>query len=831
MSGTDLSQPALGTRTTLKLGAFIVALPMLLFLPQTIGMRTFFHHDLQHYFYPYHHVAWEAVRARELPLWNRFAFAGVPLLGDGQTAMLFPTNWGHLLLNDWHAMSLSIVLDFSLAGLGMVLFLRSMKLSLLPVLLGSIGFMLSGFMTARITHPSILAGAAMIPWAFWSMDRLLARPTISAIITAIVCVALQLVSGHPQIPAYTAIALAIYLLSIAALRGLRPAALVWIVIVYSGGAALAAVQLVPWYELIRQSPRAAAASYEFVTLDSITNVGWLLMLFPYAVGGMTTNWLQTGAQWDVLSYSWERLGYPGVVPTVFALIGAALALRQARANPRRAAIALVLFVMLLVAAGSGTPLGRLVYAVPLVGKLRCYSRAVGVAGFALAALSAFGLQWLLQNHKRIRTVVFVAVGLLIVQALCLLVPVVFEPGSIVADSVQPVPALPLVAKCLRVSQTNFLVPAGFTVLLIASLVILRRRSPTVLAAVLCGLSALDLGALTVTYAPTVAVSAIDRVPESVKFLRADPDVFRVVVLLGDDRIPTTQAQNQLAVSWAMAYGIEDVNGFNSLQPRRHMEALFGPSALDISYGVLPDHNGTLLDASSPWLKPFNVKYALVPATFKLASSRDWKEAYRDEDVVIYRNPRFVPRAWLVRQVVSGVAPATILQLAGSAGFPSDRTALIADSLDEAVESQANVTGSAEVSVRRNSPTEIVPVLPTAAYDPYEPPAKVSYRRLSNREVIIEGETDRRRFLMVSETDFPGWRAELRRPDGTATDLPIHRTNHYFRGMVVPEGTWTIHMTYEPLSVRVGAWISGATLAVLLVAGLLAVFKGRGAFVR
>ena len=47
---------------------------------------------------------------------------------------------------------------------------------------------------------------------------------------------------------------------------------------------------------------------------------------------------------------------------------------------------------MLIAAGWHTPFGRVLYVLPVIGKLRAVERALVLAAFALAALAGFGLQ-------------------------------------------------------------------------------------------------------------------------------------------------------------------------------------------------------------------------------------------------------------------------------------------------------------------------------------------------------------------------------------------------------------------------------------------------------
>src|SRR5262245_30964962 len=76
----------------LVVGALLL-LPLLIFPAAALVRAVFYFHDVQYYFYPYHALPAVLAARGELPLWNPYAFSGMPLLGDGQTAMFYPPNW------------------------------------------------------------------------------------------------------------------------------------------------------------------------------------------------------------------------------------------------------------------------------------------------------------------------------------------------------------------------------------------------------------------------------------------------------------------------------------------------------------------------------------------------------------------------------------------------------------------------------------------------------------------------------------------------------------------------------------------------------------------
>lgn len=793
----------------------LALLPFALFWAEALGRRVFYHHDLQYYFYPYHKLIVDITRAGHLPLWNPYAFSGIPLLGDGQTAMFYPPNWLFWLLPPIYALTVVVLLQFSIAGVGMWLYLRRLRLGALAAFVAALAYMFNGFLVARVVHLSIMAGAALIPLIFWSVERLLQARDRRSFVLAAALVGVQALAGHPQIPIYTAVGLGVYCLTLMLIEWRRrrwqtfqPLALLGGI--YVLGYAIAAIQLVPWIEFASFSPRAANASYEFVTFQSLSGFDWLLWLFPYGYGGLRTSWLQSAPAWDLQVYLWERLAYVGLLPLALALVGIAdlrrLWSQARRGDPqpgdtqplpaeRLLALTLVLVVVLLIAAGSSTPFGRLIYLLPAIGKLRAYARAVAVGCFALAALAAFGVERLAAHSRpasRASARLPIVAGALLALAVTGSLIAANGIGASGFASAQRNPMFRVMLdRSLQLDQANAYMPL---LLALASTIVLwwlsrgvTRRGGAALIAVV----AIDMLGFAATFNPTTSPESFARVPESVAFLRGEPEPFRTASFVKDDRLPPEVAQAQLAISWAIPYGVEDINGFNSLQPRRYTDLLFGPEVEDVSYGFLGD--AALLQPDNHLLSMLNVKYALVqpqlalvpepgPESFLPASdlypTASWRKVFENEHVRIYRNPAPYERAYFVPRVSVIADARVILAAIRQPGFDATRQALVEGGL------------SAQQTQRLAD----------------DSPAQVRIERVSPNELRLHTQTTSERFLVLSEMWFPGWHAEI---DGR--ELPIYRANYLFRGLVVPAGTHTIRMSYRPTSALVGASITGLAL--------------------
>jgi len=792
------------------IGAALLVLPLLVFWPAALGLRAYFHHDLQYYFYPYHKLVADIVAAGELPLWNPYAFGGMPLIGDGQTALFYPPNWLFFALPAEHALALAVLLHYGIAGAATYAYSRQLGLVRLAAAIAALAFMFNGFLVSRVVHYSIMAGAALVPLLFWAVDRLWMRPGRARFALAAAAVALQAVAGHPQLPIYTAVALGLYCGAIAVQRwrqgwrALRPLAL--LCGMYLAGYALAAVQLLPWIEWAAFSPRAANASYEFVSYHSLRAWDWLLFLFPYAMGGLVENMLQTAPAWDLPVYLWERLGYVGLAPLGLAIVGLANKgqpegagrTKQGDAHMLRErwlALVVVLLGMLLIAAGSSTPAGYLVYLVPALGKLRAYSRAVAVAVFALAVLAGYGAHRLAAAGARPRTVrsalvagalVFATVDLALLAANVAGVALIeaWAP-ALVAEPVWKT----MLARNLQLGEANAYMPLVLATATTALLFGAALRPRAALAPLLL-LTAADMLLFAWSFNPTVDAALFRSVPPSVQFLRADGSRYRTASFISDDRLSLQAAQSQLAISWALPYAIEDINGFNSLQTRRHLDLLLGPSEQDVSYGKLRD--ASLLASNDPVLDLFGVKYALVqrqygvPLPDELDARMDpearprWVRAYSDRYVVIYRNREPLPRAFFAAQVTVERDPPATLAAVTASGFDPRQTSIV----------EGISTAQAQ---RLSAPT----------------PGTVELRRDGPNELRLRTAADSEQLLVLSEIWAPGWHAEL---DGRP--VPILRTNYLFRGVVVPAGTHELRMVYRPASLLWGAALSAAAVLIL-----------------
>jgi hypothetical protein len=146
-------------------------------------------------------------------------------------------------------------------------------------------------------------------------------------------------------------------------------------------------------------------------------------------------------------------------------------------------------------------------------------------------------------------------------------------------------------------------------------------------------------------------------------------------------------------------------------------------------------------------------------------------------------------------------------------------------------------------VRSMTRGEALPLLTSGVIDPYQtalvegaPPTSAApdefaaeSARVTSHEpdrTSIATQTAAPGLLVVSEIYESGWRAYV---DGE--EVEILPTDHALRGIPIPSGEHTVEMQYDPLSLRLGLWISGIAIVVMLVIFIIAGWSWRNGRIR
>ena len=394
------------------------------------------------YFTPYRDAANAALRQGRLPLWNPYLFLGVPFLANSQAGVLYPLNWLFVTLWAPKALAWSAVLHVWLATAFTYGYARQrIGLSHAAAWVAAATFGFSGFLGGQVEHINQLSAGAWFPLLLLLWDVAVGDPRVNesasqrfadswwAVLALGAVVALQLLAGHTQAAYINLFGLGIYGFwpqvagrksqvasrrsqvagrkAQSSVRNLQSALCNLLsairipqsafrnrVVVYvtamALGLALAAVQLLPTWELSRLSIRAGGLSYREAVSFSLRPRLLLYTLLP-------TYGEDLGRAFGTEGFT-EYVAYVGVLGLALAVWGAW------RGQPgwvRRRFLVLAGLGFLL-ALGAYNPATFLLYRlVPGFSLFRAPARWMFLYTFGVAMLAGLGAERLRRGNWKL----------------------------------------------------------------------------------------------------------------------------------------------------------------------------------------------------------------------------------------------------------------------------------------------------------------------------------------------------------------------------------------------------------------------------------------------
>jgi hypothetical protein len=279
------------------------------------------------------------------------------------------------------------------------------------------------------------------------------------------------------------------------------------------------------------------------------------------------------------------------------------------------------------------------------------------------------------------------------------------------------------------------------------------------------LTTADLVFMTLTHVPLVDVQRNPFMPSSpaLALVRHDPDRFRVLSY----RVPPEPPV--LPVNTLTSYGLETADGYDDVSPA-NLSRIMTWSSTACGVEICATPGGTDLA---------NVKYIVAGPHTRLPGDR-FDQVY-DGEVRIFRSRGVLDRAFWVSDFAIVPDTATAIARARDSAFDPRRLVLVDQAPSPEVHGR---DASARVSIVADTAT--------------------------GSEVHVEA--DGAGLLVLSETYYPGWRAQI---DGR--DVPILRANGVMRAVAVGAGSHEVSFRYDPDSFRLGAGLSAGSLVMALVA--------------
>ena len=364
--------------------------------------------DMMNENFPYRFSLGDALQSGHLPLWIREIYGGFPLLARSDAGICYPFNiilFG--LFSPYVALNLTILLTIAIAGIGMYFYAREIGASHLAGIVAGIAFAFSGYLLSHLKHPSLANAACWLPVGLLLLERAAKWNDRRSLLWFAVVFGLQHLSGNTQTAYYSGVLYLLYFplrflnkqseapapskksSAARAVLNVLKSRLTWL---FAGmlvlGSLLAAVQLIPTYEMVSLSQRSGGVSFQYASSYAYDPRDFWTFLYPYAHGDVG-NLTYTGK-----GVFWEDYGYVGVVTFLLALFAPLFCWK----NWHMRFFSIVAALSYLLVLGPATPAYKFAFNyLPGMSYFRFPTRLLFITDACLAALASLGLTKLAQR--------------------------------------------------------------------------------------------------------------------------------------------------------------------------------------------------------------------------------------------------------------------------------------------------------------------------------------------------------------------------------------------------------------------------------------------------
>jgi membrane protein YfhO len=395
--------------------AGLIALFLFALYPGVIlGTHSLFFTDFGVFTYPVAFYAHESFWHGQVPLWNPLSNCGVPFLAQWNTSVCYPLSLVFMVFPLPWSLNIFGLGHLVLAGVGMYWLAYRWTQNRLAASIAGLAFALNGLMLNSLMWTSNLAALSWQPLVVLWVEqawRSGGRRTVVAALAG----AMQMLSGAPEIIVFTWTLLGMLWLGQVGWKKIR----FWmtlrrfmVVVVLIAG--LSAVQLLPFFDLLKHSERDA--SYAAADDWPMPIWGWANLLVPvfHCLRTVFGNWLQTNQPWTSSYY----LG-------TATLALAALAVWQFRRQLGVWGLAgMTLAGMTLALGNDGYVYAWLKHVMPWIGFARYPIKFVSIPVFTIPLLAALGLNGFQnttsQNLKWSKGFLYLTTAVLLLTVVCIL---------------------------------------------------------------------------------------------------------------------------------------------------------------------------------------------------------------------------------------------------------------------------------------------------------------------------------------------------------------------------------------------------------------------------
>ena len=329
------------------------------------------------------------------PLWCPQLYCGFPVQAWGEGSFCHPLSLlpALFLPGPW-ALSATILLSLTAAGLLMMLYARSIGFSWPATFLSGVSFAASAYCLQEVQQLDHLLTLCWIGLVFYGWEKFFRSGDRRGFLWAGLGWALQILAGYPAFTAYTYMAVCGYVVyDIYARRESHPTRLLRVrrylqalLLFTAVGLGLSAVQWIPTLEMLPWTVRRGGYAYAQSLYPSY---GWRQLFNWLTMSFQGDPWKNPGEVAPGFESFWEGASYIGVLPLFLCLFCVVEGFRR----PGKHRFFCVLLMVSLVLA-LATPLYRIFWVVfPITHFFRGTARFIAFSVFSASLLAGLGLDW------------------------------------------------------------------------------------------------------------------------------------------------------------------------------------------------------------------------------------------------------------------------------------------------------------------------------------------------------------------------------------------------------------------------------------------------------
>lgn len=710
--------------------------------------------DVVRQIYPWKIHVINQLKNWQIPLWNPYNFAGMPLMANMQSQVFSPFNLLYFVLPFISGWTLSLVFQIIFAFIFTYLYVRKIGIGKQGALLSSVVYSCSLYMSVFFEYEVFGQTILWLPLALFGVEELLEKLSLRGFFAIVTALSFAAFGGHLQLLSYLFIFTLIYfifrLLETKNTRSKKAAIILFSFIVSFG---IASIQLLPSLELINLAARVSHDKLFF--LNNLLKINELIVFIsPDFFGNPVSNNYLLNKSYP------ETALYIGVIPLVFALY--AFFLKRNLLTKFYIVASIIVLLMI-----TANPLSIYFYSfsIPFISS-SSPTNGIFIISFALSILAGFGLdKWLNEKSNKpllisISLLLIIFGGFLIHQ----IMHVSFNSKSIILSVIILAISIALfsLSKYINKKQTFFVLLILITIF--------------------------DLFYYFQKFNPFV--------PKELIFPNTKI-ISQVQKKSGIDRILGYNSSN-IQSNTNIIYGFLSPEGYDPLYPKRYGEFLYSfknqklltdfndSNRSDAAFvNTFNEEDETTFNNKLKILNTLGVKIILDRKENGSTESDfpvdKFKLYYNQKDWKIFENLNSVPRVFLSSEYKVLNNNRKFEEIFFSKSFNPAKTILLEEKPSFVF--AKNISSKELVSIKK-----------------YEP---------ENIEINVNANSNK--LLFLSDMYFPGWNAYV-----DARQVKILRADYAFRAVEISKGNHIVKFVYRPFSFFLGLWITLLSLIILLI---------------